>query len=161
MNIISAVPDRAHIEECLAIARSLPEYFNDGGIKEMAKDLRQHKVYLSVDAGLIAGFATVQSKYDYTTELTWMAVRPVLRNRGVGTTLLNFLVEDLKKTGFRLLQVKTLAVEAQYPPYELTRRFYEKNRFLHLETVNPYPPWGAGNPCAIYVKIIGFAFPGR
>lgn len=81
-----------------------------------------------------------------------MAVRPTRRNRCVGSALLDFLVEDLKKTGSRLLQVKTLAVEADYPPYEMTRRFCEKNGFLRLDTVNPYPPGGAGSPCAIYVR---------
>ncbi len=161
MKIIKATPDTGHFEECLAIARSLPEYFTAGGIVEMSKDLRRHRLYLAFDAGDLEGFATEQRTYDYTAELTWMAVRPDCRNRGVGTALLNFLVEDLNKTGIRLLQVKTLAAEADYPPYELTRRFYEKSGFLHLETVNPYPPWGAGNPCTIYVKIIGFAFPDR
>jgi ribosomal protein S18 acetylase RimI-like enzyme len=150
-----------YLKECLAIARSLPDYFTGGGIAEMSKDLQQHRLYLAVEAGAVEGFAAVQEKNSRAAELTWIAVRPARRSRGIGTALIDFLVEDLNKKGIRLLQVKTLAVEADYPPYELTRRYYEKNRFLHLETVNPYPPWGTGNPCAIYVKIIGFAFPDR
>jgi GNAT superfamily N-acetyltransferase len=154
MMIINTAQNTDRIEECLAIARSLPEYFTCGGIEEMSKDLRRHSLYLAVDAAAVEGFAAVEMKHSLTAELTWMAVRPPHRRRGVGTALLDCLVEDLSSKGIRLLQVKTLAREANDPPYELTRRFYEKNGFLHLETVNPFPPWGAGNPCAIYVKIL-------
>jgi len=49
---------------------------------------------------------------------------------------------------------KTLAPDVEYAPYEATRRFYEKKGFIHLETIDPYPGWDPGNPCAIYVRVL-------
>lgn len=71
-----------------------------------------------------------------------------------GTTLVEYVSNDLKDKGFRLLEVKTLSHIEDYEPYERTRSFYRKNGFLLLETINPYPEWGTENPCDIYVKIL-------
>lgn len=62
------------------------------------------------------------------------------------------IVYDLKAEGIRFLEVKTLASDIDYAPYELTRRFYESRCFVHLETIDPFPEWEPGNPCAIYIK---------
>ena len=59
----------------------------------------------------------------------------------------------MMKGGIALIEVKTLAATADYAPYEKTRRFYELGLFL-IETIDPFPGWEPGNPCAIYVKIL-------
>lgn len=55
----------------------------------------------------------------------------------------------------RLLEVKTLADRAGYGPYIRTRRFYAWAGFVHLDTIDPFPGWDPGNPCAILVKVLG------
>ena len=153
MEMLKAVENTVYSDACLDIARALPDYFTGAALAEMQNDLLKDRLYLAVDSGVLA-FATAGFISGAVAEITWMAVRPGRRNRGIGTDLLRFLAADLKAQGFRLLQVKTLAEEAGYRPYEPTRRFYEKTGFLHLETIDPYPPWGPGNPCAIYVKVL-------
>lgn len=142
-----------YLEDCLALARSLPEYFNSSGLAKMEKSLREDELYLVVD-NVTAAFAAVRLKHKAVAELSWMAVSPLRHRQGIGTSLLRFMERDLVRRGIRLLLVKTLAPEAGYLPYEPTRCFYRKNGFLLLETINPYPRWGPGNPCAFYVKIL-------
>jgi hypothetical protein len=59
-----------------------------------------------------------------------------------------------RKEGARLLEVKTLDASAQSAEYEVTRRFYENRGFELLESIDPFPGWEPGNPCAIYVKVL-------
>ena len=64
------------------------------------------------------------------------------------------LCRDLESRMVRLVMVKTLAPTVDYPPYALTRRFYEKNGFALIDVIDPYPKWDPGNPCAIYVRAL-------
>ncbi len=150
--------NQTHIDSCLSIARELPEYFMEQAMPVMANDLRGHQLYVAQDgngpAGAVIGFATVQAKTSLVAEISWMAVKPEYQHGGVGTQLMNQIVSDLKAAGVRLLEVKTLAPTVEYAPYAHTRRFYERRGFIHLETIDPYPEWEPGNPCAIYVKVI-------
>jgi len=41
-----------------------------------------------------------------------------------------------------------------YRPYEATRAFWERNGFVHVDTIDPLPGWEPGNPAAIYVAAI-------
>jgi ribosomal protein S18 acetylase RimI-like enzyme len=143
-----------NIESCLSIARQLPEYFMEQGIAAMRQDLQEHRLYVAVDSDQVIGFTTIQSKNSRVGEISWMAVKPERQHQGVGTLMIDQIVSDLKSEGVRLLKVKTLASTVEYAPYALTRRFYESRGFMHLETIDPYPEWEPGNPCAIYVKVI-------
>jgi ribosomal protein S18 acetylase RimI-like enzyme len=145
---------KQHIEACLAIAGELPGYFNEQGMAAMRRDLQEHRLYGALDANQVIGFAAVQPKSSQVAEISWMAVSPEHQHQGIGTQLIDHIVSDLRAEGIQLLEVKTLAAEAEYAPYELTRRFYERQGFMHLDTIDPYPEWEPGNPCAIYIKII-------
>ncbi len=138
----------------MAIAQELPDYFNASGLVLMRQDLQVHQLYLATERDQVFGFATVQQKSRAVAEITWMAVRRECQHRGLGSQLVDRLAGDLRARGVRLLEVKTLAAEADYAPYELTRHFYEKKGFVQLETIDPYPGWEPGNPCAIYLKIL-------
>ncbi len=79
----------------------------------MSRDLREHRLYVAMDADQVMRFATVQLKSKLVAEISWMAVKPERQHHGVGPLLID-----------------------------------------HLETVDPYPQWEPGNPCAIYVKAL-------
>ncbi len=150
-------PDgNAPLDACMAIAQALPDYFTPDAVMQMSRDLVEHGAYVVEDRSdrEVAGFAVVHRKNGAVAELLWMAVRPSRQRRGYGSALLAAIVEHLRESSAELLEVKTLAPEAGYPPYKGTRRFYERAGFVHLETVDPYPGWAPGNPCAIYVKIL-------
>jgi GNAT superfamily N-acetyltransferase len=146
--------NQSHLDSCLFIARQLPHYFMEQGIATMRLDLQAHRLYVAVDSNHVIGFTTIELKNSQVAEISWMAVTPERQHQGVGTLLIDQLVAGLKAEGVRLLEVKTLASTVDYAPYSLTRRFYESRGFIHLETIDPYPEWEPGNPCAIYVKVI-------
>ena len=147
--------NETHIEACLSIARKLAgKYFTENGIATMSEDLRKHLLYVAVDWDEVVGFVTVHRKSDRVAEISWMAVKPERQCRGIGSALIDYIASDLRSQGFKLLYVKTLSEDVKYPPYEITRLFYRKVGFIHLETIDPYPGWDPGNPCAIYVRIL-------
>ncbi len=149
------------LEACLFIARALPQHFTPQGLADMESDLRRAETYVATGAGETAtatrvssdqviGFLSLVRKGPAVGEILWMAVRPDLHRQGIGSSLLRQASTDLSVGGVRILLVKTLSAKVDYKPYERTRGFYEKNGFLLIETIDPYPGWEAGNPCAIY-----------
>ncbi|MDI6917717.1 MAG: GNAT family N-acetyltransferase [Thermoplasmatales archaeon] len=151
---ISKGCDKKHIDACLLIAKELSEYFTENAIQTMRKDMKKHLLYIATDLGEVVGFMTINRKNNHVAEISWAAVELEHQHQGIGSALIDYITHDLKFQGIRLLQVKTLSEDVKYPPYEITRRFYEKMGFIHLETIDPYPKWEQGNPCAIYVKIL-------
>jgi GNAT superfamily N-acetyltransferase len=84
----------------------------------------------------------------------WLAVRAGQRGRGLGTVLLDRMLSDLASEGVSVVEVKTLDRSAGYPPYEVTRAFYERRGFIQVDVIDPLPGWQPGNPAAIYVAAL-------
>jgi len=143
-----------HIEVCLSIATELGQYFTDEAIATISEDLRKHPLYVALDSDEVVGFANIQAKGTEVAEILWIAVKLARQQGRIGSALIDRIAHDLRAQGIRLLEVKTLSEDVDYPPYEATRRFYENMGFMHLETIDPYPGWEPGSPCAIYVKIL-------
>lgn len=146
--------NKKHIDECLHIARNLPLYFTEDGVKNLSKDINIHQLFVAVESGFVRGFITLIEKSPYVAEISWLAVQPEHQHKGCGSALVNFVATLLKHKGAKLLEVKTLSPGTDYVPYEITRRFYEKSDFMLVEIIDPYPGWEPGNPCAVYVKIL-------
>ena len=146
--------NQQYVDGCLSIAKDLRQYFNESGIKTMREDLTKHLLYIALENKEVHGFLTLVQKNEKVFEISWMAVKLGQQHQGVGSALIEFVFEELKAQGVKLLEVKTLAEDVEYQPYEITRAFYRKMGFIHVETINPYPDWGPGNPCAIFVKIL-------
>ena len=141
-------------KDCLELARGLPEYFNEDGYKKMEQDLLSHELYTVMRDERLAGFITIDTKSQNVAEISWMAVDKEQQGKGIGSQLLVYVIEDLRDSGYKLLEVKTLSEIDEYQPYEGTRAFYRKHGFILLETICPYPGWGPDDPCDIYVKIL-------
>lgn len=141
-------------KDCLELARGLPEYFNEEGYKKMEQDLVDHELYTAMQDGRLVGFITIYKKNQDVAEISWMAVDKEKKGKGIGSELLEYMIEDLRGSDHKLLEVKTLSEIDGYEPYKATREFYRKHGFILLETICPYPGWGEDDPCAIYVKIL-------
>ena len=78
------------------------------------------------DGGAI-GFAyyAPAAMTDRTWYLYWIAVRPQLQARGIGTVLLRHAEEDVRRRQGRLFLIETSSL----PHYDLTRRFYLKHGY--------------------------------
>lgn len=144
--------DKSQIDSCMIIAKQLKEYFTDKAISKMRNDLQEQMLYIAQDSDQVVGYVSIYIKSPDVAEILWMAVEPKLQNKGFGTALLEYIISDLKHEGIKFIEVKTLSKDIDYLPYELTRKFYEKMGFIHIETIDSYPGWEIGNPCSIFVK---------
>jgi len=142
----------AHVEDCLAIARELDRGFNAAGLDAMAEALPDQTQFLAFDDDDLRGFASIDRRSPAVAELAWLAVRQDAQGTGVGSRLLDAVADRLAADGVELLTVKTLAATVDDEHYARVRSFYEAAGFRHVETIDPYPEWEPGNPCAIYVK---------
>ncbi len=146
--------DPAEFEGALSVARSLHGYFTERGYADMARDFQVQDVYIAREDGQILGFASLQRKNAAVAEICWLAVREDRQRCGIGALIVETAVEALRRQGFRLLEVKTLASHVDYEPFVRTHRFYKKLGFHSLEVIDPYPGWEPDCPCEIYVRVI-------
>ncbi len=69
-----------------------------------------------------------------TFDLYWIAVDPGFQEKGVGSTLVDFLEKAVKDRGGRMILADTSTV----PFYEKTRRFYVNNGFQEVARIPDY-----------------------
>ena len=122
---------KEEINQATKIATKLDRWFTLEGIKNMRIDLKINTVIVAVDKKKVTGFVCYSS-HEGMIKLLWMAVDKDRQDRGVGTKLINFLVNLAKKVGMRGIEVKTLTDKDNYQPYKLTRNFYYKNAFKKI-----------------------------
>jgi len=154
MKVIEGNKD--HIDACISIARSLTEYFTEKAIKTIERDINSNVFYVSVDFDNVVGFIIIKIKSNEIAEILWMGVKSEKQNLGHGTELINHVVAYLKKKGIKLLEVKTLSEIVDYEPYKKTEKFYRNRGFILKDIIDDCLEWEPGNPCAIYVKPLGF-----
>jgi GNAT superfamily N-acetyltransferase len=82
------------------------------------------------------------------------AIDAAQRGCGHGTRLLAHVLDDLAASGISVVEAKTLDQSSGYRPYAATRAFWERNGFIHVDTIDPLPGWQPGNPAAIYVAAV-------
>jgi GNAT superfamily N-acetyltransferase len=137
-----------------AIVRGLPDYFTDDVPAKAVRDAASHEAWIITDSGTVAGFAVVARKSPGGAEILWIAVDAVRRGRGHGTALLGHVLDHLAAAGVSVVEAKTLDRSSGYRPYEGTRAFWERNGFIHIDTIDPLPDWPPGNPAAIYAAAL-------
>ncbi|HEX9123518.1 MAG TPA: GNAT family N-acetyltransferase [Actinomycetota bacterium] len=147
-----AEPDDA--TACVAVAEALPDSFTESGVAELRRDLGEDRVTVAEAGGDVVGFVVTRRKSPSVAEIRWLAVARPFQRSGIGSSLLRRAELDAAAAGARLLEVKTLDASAPSAEYEVARGFYEKRGFELLETIDPFPGWEPGNPCAIYVKVV-------
>ena len=137
-----------------AIIRSLPDYFTADVPAKAERDAASHDAWVITDSGTVAGIAVAARKSPASAEILWIAVDAARRGRGHGTALLGHVLHHLADTGISVVEAKTLDRSSGYRPYEATRAFWERNGFIHIDTIDPLPGWPPGNPAAIYVAAL-------
>jgi ribosomal protein S18 acetylase RimI-like enzyme len=145
----------ADLDACLGVVGGLPDFFTPDVTGQVAMDLGQHRAWVIADAGEVAGFAVAAARGRRGAEILWAGVDAARRGRGLGTRLLDRVLDDLAADGVRVVLAKTLDGSAGYPPYEATRGFWEGRGFVQVDTIDPLPGWQPGNPSAIYVAALG------
>lgn len=131
--VIEKVKIRKKVDEdfnfMFEIAKNLPEWFDEGGLKTMQTELKTHLGFVAILDGVLVGFVTFDVVAERIAKISWIAVEKDLHRKGVGTKLLQSLEEYLINLGYGILEVDTVAESVDYKPYEFTRNFYYKNKF--------------------------------
>jgi GNAT superfamily N-acetyltransferase len=138
----------------VAIIRGLPDYFTDDVPAKAGQDAARHEAWVITDPETVAGFVVAARKSSGGAEILWIAVDAARRGRGRGTALLGHALGQLAAAGVSVVEAKTLDQSSGYQPYEATRAFWERNGFIHVDTIDPLPGWPPGNPAAIYVAAL-------
>jgi ribosomal protein S18 acetylase RimI-like enzyme len=137
-----------------AIICGLPDYFTDDVPAKVEREAASHQAWVLTDSGEVAGFAVAARKSPGGAEILWIAIDAARRGRGHGTRLLSHVLDHLGADRISVVEAKTLDRSSGYRPYQATRAFWERNGFIHIDTIDPLPGWQPGNPAAIYVAAL-------
>jgi ribosomal protein S18 acetylase RimI-like enzyme len=139
------------LDRFLEIVDGLPEFFTPDVPDKVRSDIARCESWVVVDDGVVLGFAIVDRRSPEVAEILWAAVQTERRGMGLGTTLVDGVLDSLKADGVLLVELKTLDKSAGYEPYKATISFWEGRGFIQIDVIDPLPGWQPGNPCAIYV----------
>lgn len=146
------VKNTKDIDSALRVAESSRDYF-ETRFETLKEDLKNHILFGAFLDNKMIGFVTYNEHNPEVVEISWLAVTPEYRNKGIGSKLVIDSLDKIKLQ-YKICEVKTLAETHQDPGYAKTRNFYKKLGFTSLEIISPYPGWGDNNPCQIFVKFI-------
>ncbi len=121
-----APTDAAHI---LDLARSLGKWFNEEGLRQIERDVQSHRGFFALGENRTLGFAMWDRIDSKTANLSWIGVAEDVHRSGIGRAVLASVVADLRRKGYRRLEVSTVADSVDYEPYVRTRRFYRAMGF--------------------------------
>jgi chloramphenicol 3-O phosphotransferase len=150
------IGEASDISGCIAVLRSLPEYFTLSTHAEVHASMASASsvTFICELEGTVIAFVLAELRYPSAAEITYAAVLPEYRGKGVGTAILNTLLTALALRGVAIVEAKTLDSSSGYEPYIATRAFWEARGFIQIDCIDPLPGWDAGNPSAIYVKAL-------
>ena len=134
---------------CAEIVTELDDYFTDDVPDKVRRDLREDGGWVIEDAGSVVGFVIAQRRGTRAAEILWAAIAADRRGAGLGTRLIDHVLDELSADGVQIVEVKTLDQSADYAPYEGTRAFWLARGFVQFDTIDPLPDWPPGNPAAI------------
>lgn len=141
------------VDAAYAIAKDLPDFFNEEGYRNMQKDFEKDTIYGAYEDDKMVGFVSYKKLNSQALELSWLGVFKEYQGKGVGTKLVTESLEDMGAE-FEVCMVKTLSEVDPDEGYKRTRGFYKKLGFIPLETIDPYPGMSEGNPIQIFVKLL-------
>ena len=127
-----------------AVALELTDIFiND-------KTQKDYEVFVDEEKRIVRGYVCIGPRplTEGTYDLYWIAVDPEIQSKGIGSSLIQFSEEHLRKKGGRLILIETSSM----PSYEKERRFYEKNGYKEIVTIEDF--YRPGDSLVIYGKYI-------
>jgi len=129
----------------------LNDWFQDEqAIKSYGEKSRDSLYFISTMNKEIEGFISLHLHNNMSAEIMSMGVIKEAHGQGIGSRLMELAQTQLKKQGFKFLQVKTLGPSVECSFYKSTRKFYETSGFVALEETTAL--WGEDNPCLIMIK---------
>ena len=90
---------KTDISPSLNIAKELNEWFTKEAIKNMKIDFSINNLIIATEKKEIFGFLCYSS-YNSIMQLIWMGIKKDSQRKGIGKTLLKWLVKEAKKKGY-------------------------------------------------------------
>lgn len=101
-----------------------PQWFDREALKRLPIDVGFQRCFVAEAEGGLIGFISSYAKEE-EAEVSWIAVTPEWRGKGVGKKLLGRAEEELKGIGVKDLRVETVGeASPRHAPYEKTVMFY-------------------------------------
>ena len=126
--------EKSDSDDVLAITKSLSQWFTDGGVELVRKDIFFQAGIIGIENRTPVGFLTYFVNQGVAT-IGWMAVRPDHQRGGIGRAMLEHLKENLERSNVNRVLVSTLGESVEYEPYARTRAFYRKCGFVDLQVI--------------------------
>jgi GNAT superfamily N-acetyltransferase len=116
------------IPALVSLVTDLPEWFNKDVPEEVRSDCSRCAGLVAEVDGTIVGFLLWLREAD-VCDIKWLAVVRERHRQGIGSLLVNALVQSARAAGARRISVDTLAPTHDYEPYARSRAFYEARGF--------------------------------
>lgn len=134
-------------EDEISIAIELIDAYLDN------KDQKDYKIFTDAnenDIESVNGYICIGPRplTEGTYDLYWIAVNPKIQSKGVGSGLVKYIEEHIKKQNGRLILIDTSGKES----YEKERKFYEKNNYQKLVEIKDF--YRVNDSLVIYGKYI-------
>lgn len=138
-------------EHCESVLRSVPEWFGiEAALLRYVNDTQVHPTWIawatSPEADpetdvtsstspitFPAGFVTIRSHYPQSAEINCLAVHRDFHRCGIGRMLMTHAEREIRASGVRFLQVKTMGPSKPNAEYAQTRLFYLSIGYTELE----------------------------
>lgn len=140
-------------DDVARLLATVPEWFGIPEANQEYIDAARVKETWTVrdDDGRVVGVTLLDRHYPWAVDVYLTVVDRAHHGTGVGTAMIDAVVEECRRSGVKLLQVKTLGESHPDEGYARTRHFYKKMGFLELEETDL---WGEQTPCLIMVRPI-------
>ena len=150
-NIVKIDSPEEKSRTCLAILRSLPEWFGvESAVLGYASSVKPLPFFAAREGTRNIGFIALQRNTPSAMEIHVMDVLKEYQRHGLGTALLAQAERHAREAGVDFLTIKTLDESVSDGFYEKTRRFYLKAGFKPLAIFPLH--WNKENPCLFMAK---------
>src|SRR6202034_2059820 len=105
-----------HVEGCLDVIRSLPEWFGyEGAVEGVATALESQGGFVALEGSVVAGFVAIAPAFDESLEITYLAVHADHRRGGLGRSLVRAVAEFARGLDIPSVCLLTLGPSAGDP----------------------------------------------
>lgn len=114
------------------------------------KEQNDYEIFVDEKEGEVLGYICIGPRplTEGTYDLYWIAVNPAIQSKGIGSSLIKFMEDHLKRKNGRLILIETSGKES----YEKERKFYEKNFYKELVNIKDF--YKVNDSLVIYGKYI-------
>jgi ribosomal protein S18 acetylase RimI-like enzyme len=123
--LVIVVLEPAHVEGCLDVIRSVPEWFGyEGAVEAVATALGSQEGFVALEGSVVAGFVTIEPAFDESLEITYLAVHADHRRSGFGGLLVHAVAELARARDIPSVCLLTLGPSAGSTHQAETISFY-------------------------------------